>query len=314
MEKFKNPTAYLIILGTILCLSFVAYYHYKPSALKIPLKDIDKHLTYQKEKGIECLEEYKQLLEFYPNSFEANYLLAKFYSNNQSKISNVSSNNIEKLLLKSWEVNSKFFDSNFMLAQIYYDKKDIDRATKFAHNAEIINNSYKPLVDLIVKISEDVETNKMIEHFIEIYKINVEKSLNTSDELIDYYYFNMPYFIDVLKELEYLTPRVKTVNIDGKIIVLEDVKKNFELALMTIESKKKAEVDCSMSEQKKYLVKFLENVQINDLFLMGQMGECSYVWYVDFYNIHGKQAFFKIITGINKNLEIGILSTNNVFY
>ena len=100
----------------------------------------------------------------------------------------------------------------------------------------------------------------MIEHFIEIYKINVEKSLNTSNELVDYYYLNTPYFSDVLKDLEFLTPRVKTVNIDGNIIVLSDVKKDFELALMNIESKKKAELDCSMSEQKKYLIKILENI------------------------------------------------------
>lgn len=311
MKKFKNPIAYLIILSVLISLSFVIYHTIKTTALKIPLKEIDKHLAYQKENGIECLEEYKQLLELYPNSFEANYFLAKFYSNNQSKISSIDSNDVEQLLLKSWEINSNFFDSNFMLAQIYFGNKDIDRATKFAKKAEIINNSYKPLVDLIIKIDETV---RMIEHFIEIYKINVEKSLNTSNELVDYYYLNTPYFSDVLKDLEFLTPRVKTVNIDGNIIVLSDVKKDFELALINIESKKKAELDCSMSEQKKYLIKILENIKINDLFLMTQLGECSYAWYLDFYNIRGEQAFHKIITGINKNKEITILSTDTVFY
>ncbi|CAH0998024.1 hypothetical protein EMA8858_04159 [Emticicia aquatica] len=319
MERFKNPTAYLIILGTILCLSFVTYYHYKPSALKIPLKDIDKHLAYQKEKGIESLEEYKQLLEFYPNSFEANYLLAKFYSNNQSKISSVNSNDVEKLLLKSWEVNSNFFDSNFMLAQIYYDKDEISKAEKFIKLAESVGGNNKGVGDLKSKIDDVILLTMVKDSVLHRYTNDVRKSLYTAQELYSYYTFvgyneyYHSYIQNMVEDLDHISLRFDKLEYNGKIVRTSDIKKEYQGCLdKIIEKKKQNEIDrqisdiCGLQPQKEFLTNRLSlKFRLIDIYPVEQLGNCKYSWHVEFYDTYGRLNNYRMTTGVNRD-KIGI--------
>lgn len=321
MEKFKNPTAYLIILGTILCLSFVAYYHFKTTALKIPLNEIDKHLAYQKEKGVECLEEYKQLLEFYPNSFEANYLLAKFYSDNQSKISSVNSNDVERLLLKSWEVNSKFFDSNFMLAQIYYNKDELTKAEKFIRLAENGGRNIKDVGDLKSKIDDSILLTIMKDSVVNRYAKDIKNSLYTSEELYSYYFFYgfgepaQSYLTNMIEDLDYISKKFNKIEYNGKIVKTIDIRKEYQTCLdKMFERKKKRELDqqiydlCNLQPQKEFLTNRLSlKFRLIDIYPVEKLGDCKYLWHTEFYDTYGRLNNYRMVTGVNKEkLEIEV--------
>jgi len=328
MERFKNPTAYLIILGVIISLSIVIYHTNKITALKIPLKEIDKHLAYQNEKGIECLEEYKQLLEFYPNSFEANYLLAKFYSNNQSKISSVNSNDVEKLLLKSWEVNSNFFDSNFMLAQIYYDKDEISNAEKFIKLAESSGGNIKSVSDLKSKI-DDVILLTMVKDSVRNRYINdVKKILYTSQELYSYYFpygyneYYHSYIQNMVEDLDHISIRFDKLEYNGKIARTSDIKKEYQMCLdKIIEQKKQSEIDkevnklCSLQPQKEFLTNRLSlKFRLIDIYPVEHLGDCKYLWHVEFYDTYGRLNNYRMTTGVNREkIEIEVYEVYKLY-
>ena len=176
IDKLISPIYMVVFIVILILISIGIYLMTIVTANRIPLTDIERHLLYQKEKGRKSIEEYELLLRKNPNSCEAYYLLAQinFY---------LDSKNIDDVkikLLKSLELKPSFFYSNMLLAQMYYNEKNLAEAKNLVTKAQEIKENDLVLKDLVDKIerkeNELIKEERLLEE--ELLFENQKKSLS----------------------------------------------------------------------------------------------------------------------------------------
>ncbi len=276
----------------ILLFTFLAMMGCSKNASDIPLKDIEKHRMYQDENGIENVKyEYQKLLENYPDSEIAYYLLARCEKTDLKSLH----------LNRSLEINPEFYYSLVGLGVIYNNQSDYDKAESYYKKAIKIegmnylayNNLYALYIEKATKENNSAFKIKYYQDAISALKSAdiANKGYDEFKEQDDQYY-------------------VKKISaLESQISDTRKIRENQEQGREIQDQQRiQRDINCSRYSHESFLRERFDNLGYTILSIqLNSNSDCAYQWLVQTIDKYGIDRF----CSVNTKLVSGEIEVTN---